>query len=350
VAPLDWGLGHATRDISIIRALVANGYEVVLAAEGIQAALLQTEFPELDILPLGGYHIHYSKTKWGFLFTILQQIPRVYGVIGKENRWLDTVIDEHKINLVISDNRFGLHSKKVPCIFITHQLTVKAPFAWLEKMMQQVNYHFINQFSCCWVPDVSDDKNIAGILSHPVTLPKIPVHYIGLVSRFQIHAEIKQFDYCVLLSGPEPQRTMLEKKILADAASINGKILLVRGKPGSNEVLNVPQNVAVTNHLPTTDLQKALLQSDIIVCRGGYTSVMELLSLKKKMLVIPTPGQTEQEYLAVRLMEEKICLSTTQDKLNCTKDFALAKEFQYQFPDFTLFKEEQMVDLVKRSL
>ena len=350
MAPLDWGLGHATRDISIIRALITNGYEVILAAEGTQAKLLQTEFSSLQLLPLGGYHIHYSKTKWGFLLTILKQVPGVYRVIKAENKWLNKVIEEHKIDLVISDNRFGLHSKKIPCFFITHQLTVKAPFAWMENIMQKVNYYFINKFSCVWVPDVKDEKNIAGILSHPVLLPETPVHYLGLVSRFQLHTEIKLYDYCVLLSGPEPQRTMLEEMIMKDAASIPAKILLVRGKPGSNETLTVPENVTVKNHIPTGELEKALLQSDIIVCRGGYTSVMELLSLKKKMLVIPTPGQTEQEYLAIRLMEEKICFSTTQDKLNCVRDFALAKEFDYVFPEFTQFDEGSIKELLDKSL
>ncbi len=349
VAPLDWGLGHATRDISIIRALMAHGYTVVLAAEGIQASLLRVEFPELLLLPLAGYHIHYSKTKWGFLFTILQQVPRVYKVIKAENRWLDSVIDEHKIDLVIADNRFGLHSKKVPCIFITHQLTVKAPFAWMEKIIQKVNYHFIHQFSCVWVPDVAGEMNIAGILSHPARLPEIPVVYIGLISRFQLYKETKQYDYCLLLSGPEPQRTILEERFLADAGSIPGKIILVRGKPGSHEIVTVPENVAVVNHLPTKDLQKVLLQSDIIICRGGYTSVMELLSLKKKMLIIPTPGQTEQEYLAIRLMEDHICMSTTQAKLNCMKDFAMAKEFNYLFPDFALFSEKEISNLLEAS-
>jgi len=347
VAPLDWGLGHATRDISIIRALMANGYEVIIGAEGAQASLLQTEFPSLQIIPLAGYHVRYSKSRLGFLFTLLKQIPRIYGVIKAENKWLDTIIDQYHITLVISDNRFGLHTKKVPCIFITHQLTVKAPSVWLEKLIQKVNYRFINQFTCCWVPDVAGDKNAAGILSHPIKLPKIKVHYIGLLSRFQLQTEIKQYDYCVLLSGPEPQRTMLEEKILANISSINGKILLVRGKPGSTEILKVPENVEVKNHLPTPELQKALLQSNCIVSRGGYTSLMELLSLKKKMLLIPTPGQTEQEYLAKKLMENNICLSVTQDKLNCAEHFAKAKNFQYQLPEFMMFDENDIMELLK---
>lgn len=350
MAPLDWGLGHATRDISLIRALVANGYEVVFAAEGAQASLLQSEFPLLQIIPLAGYHIRYSKSQWGFLFTLLMQVPRVYGVIKAENRWLDKIIDEYKIDLVISDNRFGLHSKKIPCIFITHQLTVKAPFAWMEKIMQAVNYRFINQFSCCWVPDMAGDLNLGGVLSHPVRSPKINVQYIGLLSRFQWQSEIKKYDYCVLLSGPEPQRSMLEEKILSEAASIKGNILLVRGKPGSKETITVAENVEAKNHLPGTALQQALLHSDIIVSRGGYTSVMELLSLKKKMFVIPTPGQTEQEYLAIKLMEKHICYATTQDKLNCVEDFAKARDVSYNVPEFVFFHKEDLEGLLKRSL
>lgn len=350
MAPLDWGLGHATRDISIIRALTANGYEVIIGAEGAQASLLQTEFPSLQIIPLAGYHVRYSKSRFGFLFTLLKQIPRIYGVIKAENKWLDTLIDEHHITLVISDNRFGLHTKKVPCVFITHQLTVKAPSVWMERLMQKVNYHFINQFTCCWVPDVAGNINAAGILSHPIKLPKIKIQYIGLLSRFRLQTETRQYDYCVLLSGPEPQRTMLEEKILADISSINGKILLVRGKPGSTEILDVPGNVEVKNHLPTPELQKALLQSDCIVSRGGYTSLMELLSLKKKMLLIPTPGQTEQEYLAKKLMENNICISVMQDKLNCAEHFAKARDLQYQLPELMMFDEHDILKLLKTSI
>ncbi len=350
VAPLDWGLGHATRDISIIHALIANGYEVVIGAEGAQASLLQTEFPSLQILSLDGYRVRYSKSKWGFLFKILVQVPRLRRVIKKENHWLDTVIDQQQIDLVISDNRFGLYTKKIPCIFITHQLTVKAPFVWAEKMMQQVNYYYINQFSSCWVPDMAGTENAAGILSHPVKLPLTKVQYIGLLSRFHLQSETKKYDYCILLSGPEPQRTLLEEKILSGIGSINGKILLVRGRPGSNEVIKVPENVEVKNHLPGPELQKAILQSEYIVCRGGYTSLMELFSLQKKMLLIPTPGQTEQEYLAKKLVENGFCLSVTQDQLNCVEHFAMVKNFDYKLPAFSLFNENYITDLLKKSM
>ena len=350
VAPLDWGLGHATRDIPIIRALIANGYQVVIGAEGAQASLMQTEFPSLQILPLIGYQVRYSKSKWGFICKLLMQLPRLSRIIKEENHWLDSIIDEHKIDLVISDNRFGLHTKKIPCIFITHQLTVKAPFGWLEKLMQRINYRYINQFTSCWVPDMAGDENAAGILSHPVKMPLTKVQYIGLLSRFHLQTETKQYDYCILLSGPEPQRTLLEIKLMAGIISISGKILLIRGKPGSSEVLTVPENVEVRNHLPTLELQKVIMQSEYIVCRGGYTSLMELLSLQKKLILIPTPGQTEQEYLAEKLMSHNCCFSIPQDAFDCVKHFALAKKFQYRLPIFSLFNENDIIDLLKTSV
>jgi len=350
VAPLDWGLGHATRCIPIIRGLLDNGYEVVIAAEDLQASLLQKEFPSIPCLPLSGYRVRYSKSQWSLPFMLLGQLPRVAAIIKQEHRWLDGIIEQYQIDLVISDNRFGLSSKKIPCIFITHQLTIKAPFSWVEKILQRINYRFINRFTCCWVPDAQGEPNVAGVLSHPVKLPKVPVHYIGLLSRFHPQTVTRKYDYCILLSGPEPQRTLLENKLMEGLAEVNGKILLVRGKPGSEEEFNVPENVEVKNHLPTGEMQQALLQSEYIVSRSGYTTVMELLSLHKKSILIPTPGQTEQEYLAEKLQNAKVCISVSQHRLNCVEHFALVKQFGYQFSDINVFIAGDVTALLRASI
>jgi UDP:flavonoid glycosyltransferase YjiC (YdhE family) len=188
IAPLDWGLGHATRCIPIIKALVNNGYTVSIAAEGAQANLLQNEFPNLVILPLKGYRVRYSKSKWALPFRLLWQVPKLLQIIRYERNWLANTIKEHNIDLVISDNRYGLSSKTIPCIFITHQLTIKMPFAWLEKQVQQINYRYINRFTRCWVPDVLGGVTAAGKLSHPASLPNTKIQYTGLLSRFQKRA------------------------------------------------------------------------------------------------------------------------------------------------------------------
>ncbi len=350
VAPLDWGLGHATRCIPIIRALVSGGFEVMLAVEGVQANLLQTEFPALICIPLKGYRVRYSKHPAWLPLVLLQQLPRLFSVIRQENRWLDTIIREYRIDLVISDNRYGLFSPSIPCIFITHQLTVKAPFAWLEKVLQRINYQYINRFTACWVPDAAGEDNVAGVLSHPARLPKIPLKYIGLLSRFQPKTAEKKYDLCILLSGPEPQRTLLENKFLAELSAVPGKILLVRGKPGSKENIPVPDHVAVTNHLPNEALQAAIQQSDYVLSRSGYTTVMELLCLQKRSILIPTPGQTEQEYLAARLAEAHHCYAVSQSQFQFAEHFAEAKTFNYQTGSFPVCDPEQLITLIREIL
>jgi uncharacterized protein (TIGR00661 family) len=335
VSPLDWGLGHATRCIPIINALLQNGYEVLVATNGKQLNLLQQEFPQLQFLELKGYNISYSKKKWQLAFKIAVQVPKILSAIKHEHHWLDKIIDEHKIDLVISDNRFGLHSKKVPCVFITHQLTIKASIGWLERMMQRINYSYINKFNACWVPDWEGDENVAGLLSHPKKMPTVLVKYLGLLARFERRpiAE-KKYDLCILLSGPEPQRTLLEEAILKGIPFIKVNVLLVRGKPNSNETISVPNNVQVKNHLVGIELEQAIQQSEFIISRSGYTTVMELLSLKKKSILIPTPGQTEQEYLGERLMQEGWCFSINQDGFDLIKAIDSAKQFNYGFPSF----------------
>lgn len=346
VAPLDWGLGHATRCIPVIRALLHAGYEVILAGEGAQANLLQTEFPSLPCLPLAGYKVRYSKNPALLPLSLLGQFPRLRRIIRQENEWLQRAITEYGIDLVISDNRYGLYTSQVPCIFITHQLLIKAPFRWLEKALQRYNYSFINRFTACWVPDAEGEISAAGLLSHPPHMPSVPVHYLGLLSRFELKSAGNLYDYCVLLSGPEPQRTILENKLLIGLAPVPGKILLVRGKPGSSEKITVPANVEIKNHLPNNELQQVLLQSDIVVSRSGYTTIMELLSLKKKAILIPTPGQTEQEYLAQKLAVNKYCIAVKQEDLDCIKHFALAKDFNYQTVDLPVCSDDRIKELV----
>jgi uncharacterized protein (TIGR00661 family) len=349
VAPLDWGLGHATRCIPLIRALQSAGYNVLIGSDGPQKVLLKKEFPSLPILTLKGYNIRYTKTKWLLPLKLLSQLPKMYAAIQYEHNWLDTAIDKYKIDLVLSDNRFGLHSSKIPCIFITHQLTIKAPFPWLEKRVQKINYAQINQFIACWVPDVPGEINLAGILSHPTTLPKIPVYYMGILSRFERDEQEvmgKKYDYCIIISGPEPQRTVLENKIILDSSTIEGNILLVRGKPGNADEIQVSPNVEVKNHLSGTELQQAFNSSKYIISRSGYTTVMELLSLQRKSILLPTPGQTEQEYLAERLLQQGWCFTLSQDKFNLLAATKAADEFSYSTLTLPVFDVDKLRELL----
>ena len=320
IAPLDWGLGHATRCIPIIKAFQLLAYEVIIASEGAAARLLSEEFPEIRIIPLSGYHIQYASTAKGLAWKLFLQIPKILGSIKQEHAWLKKIIEKEKIDLVIADNRYGLCTKKVPSVFITHQLLIKTPFKFLEWLLQKINYHFINQFSACWVPDAAGEINVAGQLSHPKISPAIPVHYLGIVSRMQ-HNEntLIQFDYCFLISGPEPQRTILEEKIVEMLPNLSGSIVIVRGLPSSDSSLAVSNNTKVFNHLSTSELAKVISASKLIICRSGYTTVMELVGMQKNALLIPTPGQTEQEYLANKLASENRFVISTQEEFDLTK-------------------------------
>ncbi|HEY0042059.1 MAG TPA: glycosyltransferase, partial [Flavisolibacter sp.] len=309
VAPLDWGLGHATRCVPIIRELLAQNCTVLLAGEGKNKILLQQEFPELSFLHLPGYQIEYASSDWGLALKIVAQIPKILSAIKQEQAWLEKVVDEQKIDVVISDNRYGLHSKKARSVFITHQLLIKAPVSLGENLLQQINYQYINEFDECWVPDAEGEKNLAGILSHPGRLPSVPLKYLGTLSRFNLTESNIDHDYLlVLLSGPEPQRTLLENQLLKELEDYTKPVVLVRGLPNTDESLSINKNVTVFSHLPAKELEQKIKSASLVISRCGYSTVMDLAILKKKSILIPTPGQTEQEYLAKHLFAMNFAL------------------------------------------
>lgn len=235
VAPLDWGLGHATRCIPIIYSLLAQNFEVIIAAEGASKNLLKTEFPDVVFTHLKGYNITYSSKGSLLPLRILLQFPGLLRSVFAEHLWLKKIIKAYNINLVISDNRLGLFHKKIPCIYITHQLQIKTGHLFTEWLAQKLHYFFINKYTNCWVPDNKDNNNLAGALSHPKKLPAAIVKYIGPLSRFEKKTTSKKYDLLVLISGPEPQRSIFETILLDQLKNFSGNTLLVRGLPGTKE-------------------------------------------------------------------------------------------------------------------
>lgn len=350
IAPLDWGLGHASRCIPIIKHLQKRGCEVIIAADGEQLSLLKKEFPLLGSVQLKGYNVNYSRHKRWLGAKILWQTPKILLRIRQEHVFLENITSNHGIDLVISDNRYGLYTRKIPCIFITHQLTIKAPFKWLEELIRKINYSFISRFSQCWIPDFEGKKNIAGNLSHPAEMPKIVTRYLGPLSRFQkTNVGPIIYKYLFVLSGPEPQRTILEEKVIKIASQLEGNILIVRGKPEGNERVPSAEGCIVKNHLATNEMQAAFLQSEYIISRSGYTTVMELLSLGKKSILIPTPGQTEQEYLANRVMQQQWCYSCNQDD-DLLYHIQQAEKMEYIIPDLGAPVYEKTIDVFLTNL
>jgi len=335
VAPMDWGLGHATRCIPVVTKLLAYKCDVIIAASGNSRLLLQKEFPGLICLDLKGYDIHYSQKRRGFSVALLAQLPKIASVIYTEHKWLKKVVKEYSIAGIISDNRMGLFHAAVPSVYITHQLQIKTGNRLTEWFAKKIHYWFINKFNECWVPDNYGKANLAGDLSHPAVLPGVPVKYIGSLSRFEKYPVERKYDVAVILSGPEPQRTLFEDLVLKDIEHFNGRILLVRGLPESIplKIYNNPL-LEIHDYLGAEDLNRLILQSGLIISRCGYSTVMDLVKLQKKAVLVPTPGQTEQEYLAEYLSQRSLFCCIKQENFSLPAVLKTAESFSFNEPAF----------------
>jgi predicted glycosyltransferase len=303
-SPLNWGLGHAVRSVPVLHELTSQGSDIILAGDGLSFEFLKQEFPSCKHIPLSSFKIKYSKSNSQVMAMILA-FPKIVLSFIKDHRQLQHIIDSEKIDLVISDNRFGFFSKKCPCVYITHQLTIRMPsnLYYLEPFFRKIHQKLITRYTYCWIPDEKDFPNLSGSLSHCGQLP-FNTEFIGILSRFtkkDTSFESPAFDYLFLLSGVEPQRSILEEKIIsgwkAFIQETNFQGILVRGIEKHSVMLAPLPNLKIYNQLSGNELESVLNNSNVIVCRSGYTSIMELASLGKKTILVPTPGQPEQEYL-----------------------------------------------------
>jgi len=308
VAPLNWGLGHAARCVPIIHFLLENKFIPVIASDGKALLFLQQEFPNLESIELPSYGISYAKNlKTSLLF----QLPKIYSAVQKEEKAIDRYIKENKTVVgVISDNRFGVRSVKVPSIYITHQIQVFSGI--ITAISSKIHQHIINKFDQCWIPD-SKEQTLSGELSNPQEL-KIPYRFIGSLSRFSKEELPIKNDVLIILSGIESQRKSFELMLLNKFKNYEEKVVLVQGKIENHQTIKEQNKITIHNYLLSSELEKEINQSRIIVCRSGYSSIMDLAILEKKVYFIPTPNQPEQEYLAKYLSEEKQAPFSTEQE------------------------------------
>ncbi len=336
ICPLDWGLGHATRCIPIIRLLLKKNAEVLIAADAGPLALLKQEFPQLTFIQLKGYNIEYPKSG-SMKMKMLLSIPKIVNGIKEEHAQLDRIIDEHKIDIVISDNRYGCWSKKVKSIFITHQLMIKASIG--ESVLHNKVLKYIDNYDECWVPDVAGDNNLSGDLANKYSLPK-NTFFVGPLTRLaslplldasastqNAQGDKTMYNLVAIISGPEPQRSIFEKLVVEQLKPTNLKALIVCGK-ASEEKTETINNIKIVSHLQSEEMQIAIQNADIILSRSGYSTVMDLASLGKKAIFIPTPGQTEQEYLAEMFMKKGIAFSQTQTSFDLKKALIQSENYK----------------------
>ncbi|MCC6187231.1 MAG: glycosyl transferase family 28 [Chitinophagaceae bacterium] len=351
IAPLDWGLGHVTRCVPIITHIQEAQHKVIFAGNNVQQAFIKNTFPNIECIFLEGYNVAYAKSKAAQIPKMIAQIPRLKKAIKREHLWLQNVVKSHKIDGVISDNRYGLFQSHVPNILLTHQLQIKSGYSkWIDKFLLKMHYNFIDNFHQCWVVDTTEDTGLSGDLAHPRVLPKkAKTRYIGLLSQCRIAKEKKAKDednlVLILLSGAEPQRSILSSILWKKAIKSDRHILFVEGSQQAIAPTIIPDHIDYHKSLSASDLHKAIAAASIVICRSGYSSLMDLIAMQKKAILIPTPGQTEQEYLAKRMHKKKIFMAASQQKFDIQTSLLNASVFPFAQNDF-----QQLFDMHQAPL
>ena len=353
VSPLSWGLGHATRDIPIIDELLARGHEVTVGSSGNALALLKKECPECNFLTFKDYPAPYSSSRF-FLPSFALGLPALLQAVHLEKRRFDEIIAGNGFDLIISDNRMGLYSDSIPSYFVSHQLrySLPRPLYPLELLTMPFNSLFHRHFSGLIVPDISPcvpGQNLSGKLfrsSIPATIRR--TYFAGILTSTREMNVAEDLDYLAIVSGPEPQRTLLEKIILSQVQSLPGEKVVLLGSPRQER--NERLDASTTVHSYVSNEEKALLMSRarFIISSSGYTTMMELAELNKKhAMLTPTPGQTEQEYLSRYYAHQGWFLSRSQYRLRLAEDVVKAAEYS-GFPEMA--KTEENVKRLYREL
>ncbi len=308
VAPLNWGLGHASRCVPIIKLLIANHYIPVIASDGKALLLLQQEFPELEVLELPSYHIYYGRNlKW----TLFKKVLAIQKTVRAEKELLENYLTSNRgVVGVISDNRFGMHSNKVPCVYLTHQLNVLSGI--FTPFTSFLHRRIIRKFDECWIPDIKNSV-LSGILSQ--SDKKLHQKYIGILSRFSKKEVRKKIEILVVLSGPEPNRSHIETKLIEVFNKSNKRVSFVRGIVQEQEKKEQLGNVTFYNFMTSEKLNESINAADLVICRSGYSSIMDLIALDKKAILIPTKGQNEQEYLARHVSKKAQFVSVSENAI-----------------------------------
>lgn len=245
------------------------------------------------------------------------QLPKLLGAVFAERQQIKTWVKQQQVDAIISDNRFGCIHPNIKSVFITHQLHIRIPNPILSPIIEWINRKFIGQFNECWVPDHDAPDNLAGVLSFPPIHPN--TKYLGTLSRMKPLDSKCDYDLIAILSGPEPQRTNLENILLHQLAALPLKSLLIQGKTEKRQKWQAQENVEIVSFLTTKALNHAIASSKYVICRSGYSSIMDLIALGKKALLIPTPGQTEQEYLADHFFEKGYFYKQEQNEVDIEK-------------------------------
>jgi spore coat polysaccharide biosynthesis predicted glycosyltransferase SpsG len=318
ICPLEWGLGHAARMIPIVNKLRQMDHNIIVASGEEHLALFKKEIPDITTILFTGFKPAYSKSVPQF-YSLLFKGPSLLFHIIREHSALKQLIRKHNIDIVISDNRFGLWNKNIKTVYVTHMplIPFPKPLRFLEFFGIILHGLIIKKYTFCYIPDLPGEMNLSGRLSHGLKLPS-NVRFIGVLSRFSDHVsntkQVNSEHNTVILSGPEPQRGILKKKLIPALKEQSLPTIFLEGRPDLKNDIYTDKNLVFYNHIVTSEMAEIIKGSQKIFTRSGYTTIMDLICLNCTALLIPTPGQTEQEYLAEYLSEKGWFVSTTQNQ------------------------------------
>lgn len=325
LAPLNWGLGHASRCVPLVQRLLDEGHEVVLGGDGDSLTLLRKHFPKLRYVYLAPLNLRYSPGKRQ-VWAVMKMLPQLIRWAIRDHEMLKAVLREERFDQVISDNRFGLYvspkpkTSKPQTVYITHQLRIRLPrgWRWAEPIAARLHARVYTRYNKVWIPDRAEPENsLAGELSRIPSsfhLSPFTFEYIGPLSRFagsqnnQSIPNNQNYAVVAVLSGLEPQRTQLEKEIVERYMGKEEKVLIVQGLPAKPQLRVTHKNITILPYMNDAELAQALRSASHIIARSGYSTIMDLEALgllttnsqlpTARIELIPTPGQPEQEYLS----------------------------------------------------
>lgn len=323
-----WGLGHATRSLPVIRKLIKEGHTLTIISSDRSLQLLKRELgSDVAYIDIPDYPMLVSENSRQFIAKSMVYWPLFIKRMEDGLQQLQKILKHTKCDRIISDGRYDMYSKHIPSFFISHQIRIMNPLRIqiLERGSETFNTFFFKRFQDIIVPDFKENS-LSGNLSH--NLKKIDedkLHYVGILSDFSHQNLTKDIDYFISLSGPEPQRSILEKRIIEQIDELQGSIVMSLGKTEETDV-PTDKNIQIYTYLSKEKREELLNRSNMVISRSGYSTIMDLATIGNKALMIPTPGQIEQEYLAQHLKKSNICHTTTQDKLQLEKDTKLAQK------------------------
>jgi predicted glycosyltransferase len=321
-AILNWGLGHVTRSTPIIERLINDGNRVIIVSHGKALILLKEQFPNCIFRDIRDKNIEYSRLGIMFVFKILSQYPKMILGWWHEKRKLKELIKEFDPDLIMTEMRLGFWSKKIPSVLITNQLRFELPkgLKWGEILGEWFNFLIFRHYDHIFVPDVEGEPNLLGNLAHKGRIAKHPkLRFVGSLTSIDRENDglEEDIDLFVSISGPEPQRTKFEEIILPQLTACSSRIVVALGVPGDKTVKEIDHGrIKIYSHLERKEMSSILKRAKYVVSRSGFSTVNELFVLKKKALLVPTPGQTEQEYIARYLHQQGLFGISRQEDLD----------------------------------